>query len=166
MLYAGLQDVRLLEQVIDAPRRLLDTQVAWAMLGPEYSASLAYCSGQVCGIRADKGRQADDLGSAPPSPAPSSTTPPKTSRTSPPSTVTSAGGSKRSLADELAVVASLAKLSPEPEPPQQRPVWAASANAWQLSPEGLVCSGPAHRVLKQRRAARRAEFSSGIRQWC
>lgn len=140
VLHAGLQDVRLLEQVIGVtPRRLLDTQVAWALLGPEYSASLAYLQYRVCGIRADKGHQADDW----------------VRRPIPRSQLDYAAqdvahlpaiyGNIRQRLEalaryELAVAASLATLSPEPEPPQRLGL-GSFRNAWQLSPEGLVSLG-------------------------
>lgn len=140
VLHAGLQDVRLLEQAVGVtPRRLLDTQVAWALLGPEYSVSLAYLQYRVCGVRADKGHQADDW----------------VRRPIPPSQLDYAARDvvylpaiyrrvQQELAArtrfELAVAASLATLTPEPEPPQRLSL-ASFRNAWQLSPEGLVALG-------------------------
>jgi ribonuclease D len=39
---------------------VFDTQVAWALLGPEYSVSLAYLQYRLLGIRSGKAHQADD----------------------------------------------------------------------------------------------------------
>jgi ribonuclease D len=60
--HAGLQDVALLEQRlhVSAPPRLLDTQVAYALVSAENNVSLAYLRYQLLGIRADKAHQADD----------------------------------------------------------------------------------------------------------
>lgn len=62
VLHAGLQDVELLVERldIDVPERVFDTQVAWALLGPEHSVSLSYLKFRVLGIRAGKPHQADD----------------------------------------------------------------------------------------------------------
>jgi len=138
ILHAGLQDIRLLEQEIPeaAPRRLLDTQVAWALLGPEYSVSLAYLEYRVCGVRADKGHQADDW----------------VRRPIPRSQLDYAaqdvaylpaifGQVKARLEGlnrfDLAIAASLATLTPEPEPPRALGM-GSFRNAWQLSADGLV----------------------------
>jgi ribonuclease D len=62
VLHAAQQDVPLLLGALrlrDGPR-LFDTQVAWALLGPEYSVSLAYLVYRVLGIRSQKSHQADD----------------------------------------------------------------------------------------------------------
>jgi ribonuclease D len=60
--HAGAQDVQLLlDQVqLEAPPRLFDTQVAWALVGPEYSVSLVYLLYRALGLRAPKAHQADD----------------------------------------------------------------------------------------------------------
>lgn len=62
VLHAGLQDLPLLEQRLHerAPRRLLDTQVAYALVSAESNVSLAYLRYQLLGVRADKAHQADD----------------------------------------------------------------------------------------------------------
>jgi ribonuclease D len=137
ILHAGLQDLRLLEEAIPeaSPRRLLDTQVAWALLGPEYSVSLAYLEYRVCGVRADKGHQADDW----------------VRRPIPRSQLDYAAqdvaylpaifGQIKQRLDErrrfdLAVAASLATLTPEAELPRALGM-SSFRNAWQLSPEGL-----------------------------
>jgi ribonuclease D len=62
VLHAGLQDVELLLDRFEAkePPRLFDTQVAWAMQGPEAGVSLAYLKYKVLGIRSMKTHQAED----------------------------------------------------------------------------------------------------------
>lgn len=62
VLHAGQQDVALLMSRLGlrSPPRLFDTQVAWALLGPEYSVSLSYLQYRVLGIRSGKAHQADD----------------------------------------------------------------------------------------------------------
>ena len=137
VLHAGLQDLRLIEQEVGtAPNQLLDTQVAWALLGPEYSVSLAYLEYKVRGIRADKGHQADDW----------------VRRPIPRSQLDYAaqdvahlpaifGHIRERLLDldrlDIAIAASLATLSPEPEAPRLLGI-GSFRNAWQLSPEGLT----------------------------
>ncbi len=62
VLHAGLQDVALLLDCLagtTAPR-LFDTQLAWALLGPEASVSLSYLQFRVLGLRSMKTHQADD----------------------------------------------------------------------------------------------------------
>src|SRR5690606_36360953 len=62
VLHAGLQDIELLcERLgIAAPEKVFDTQIAWALLGPEASVSLSYLKFRMLGIRAGKPHQADD----------------------------------------------------------------------------------------------------------
>jgi ribonuclease D len=62
VVHAGQQDVPLLAERLSlaAPPRVFDTQVAWALLGPEWSVSLAYLVYRVLGIRTGKSHQADD----------------------------------------------------------------------------------------------------------
>ncbi len=62
VLHAGLQDIELLVDAlkIDPPKKVFDTQVAWALLGPEASVSLSYLKFKILGIRAGKPHQADD----------------------------------------------------------------------------------------------------------
>ncbi|HEX9620150.1 MAG TPA: HRDC domain-containing protein [Polyangiaceae bacterium] len=62
VLHAGIQDVDLLKRSmnLDLPRRVFDTQVGWAFVGPEYSVSLSYLVYRVLGIRTGKPHQADD----------------------------------------------------------------------------------------------------------
>lgn len=62
VLHAGLQDVDLITRgmKISPPERLFDTQIAWALLSPESSVSLAYLQFKLLGLRSEKGHQADD----------------------------------------------------------------------------------------------------------
>lgn len=62
VLHAGLQDVELLLECFRKPKppKLFDTQVAWALLGPEATVSLAYLQFRLLGIRSMKTHQADD----------------------------------------------------------------------------------------------------------
>jgi ribonuclease D len=62
VLHAASQDVPLLLHwlgLVDPPS-LFDTQVAWALLTPEYSVSLAYLNFRVLGVRTAKAHQTDD----------------------------------------------------------------------------------------------------------
>lgn len=60
--HAGLQDVALIEQRLHvrAPRRLFDTQIAYALVSAESNVSLAYLRYQLLGTRTGKAHQADD----------------------------------------------------------------------------------------------------------
>ena len=62
VLHAGGQDVPLLLRHLrlDEPPPLFDTQVAWALVSPEYSVSLAYLLFRLLGLRSPKTHQADD----------------------------------------------------------------------------------------------------------
>ncbi|RYE84629.1 MAG: ribonuclease D, partial [Myxococcales bacterium] len=62
VLHAGRQDVPLVCDALGlaTPPRVFDTQVAWALLGPEASVALAYLEFRLLGLRGDKGHQADD----------------------------------------------------------------------------------------------------------
>lgn len=62
VLHAGSQDVELLVDKLrlGEPPAIFDTQVAWALQGPEYSVSLAYLSFKLLGLRPGKAHQADD----------------------------------------------------------------------------------------------------------
>jgi ribonuclease D len=62
VLHAGLQDVELLLECFRLPRppTLFDTQVAWALLGPEANTSLAYLQFRLLGVRSMKSHQADN----------------------------------------------------------------------------------------------------------
>ncbi len=62
VLHAGKFDVELLGAALrmEAPPRIFDTQVAWALLGPEYPVALAYLLYKVLGLRSMKGEQAGD----------------------------------------------------------------------------------------------------------
>jgi ribonuclease D len=62
VLHAGLQDVELLVECFRCPRppRLFDTQVAWALLGPEAMVSLGYLQFRALGVKSMKTHQADD----------------------------------------------------------------------------------------------------------
>ncbi len=62
VLHAGLSDVELLLERFRKPKppKLFDTQLAWALLGPEASVSLAYLQYRILGLRTMKTHQADD----------------------------------------------------------------------------------------------------------
>jgi ribonuclease D len=62
VLHAGQQDVPLVVSRVglETRPRVFDTQVAWALLGPEYSVSLSYLVYRVLGVRTGKSHQADD----------------------------------------------------------------------------------------------------------
>jgi ribonuclease D len=62
VLHAGLQDVALIEERLHvrAPARLLDTQVAYALVSAESNVSLSYLRYQLLGARSGKAHQADD----------------------------------------------------------------------------------------------------------
>ncbi len=62
VLHAGSQDVELLVERLKLgdPPAIFDTQVAWALVGPEYSVSLAYLTFKLLGLRSTKAHQADD----------------------------------------------------------------------------------------------------------
>jgi len=62
VLHAGLQDVSLLKSRLGLadPPPIFDTQIGWALIGPEHSVSLAYLVYRVLGIRTSKPHQADD----------------------------------------------------------------------------------------------------------
>ena len=63
VLHAGEQDVALLCQYLELPQapNLFDTQIAWALLGPEHQVSLAYLLFRVLGLRSSKEHQVDDF---------------------------------------------------------------------------------------------------------
>lgn len=137
VLHAGLQDIRLIEGELGVkpPEHVLDTQIAWALLGPEYSVSLAYLEYKLCGVRADKGHQADDW----------------VRRPIPPSQLAYAADDvvylpriyeairARLLERDrlgIALAATKSGLFPEPEPLGALRL-DGFRNAWQLSPAGL-----------------------------
>ncbi len=62
VVHAGSQDVPLLVDRLglEAPPRVFDTQVAWALTTAEYSVSLAYLKFRILGQRTGKPHQADD----------------------------------------------------------------------------------------------------------
>jgi len=62
VLHAGLQDVELITRhfSVPAPARLFDTQIAWGLLSPEASVSLAYLTYRLLQLRSEKAHQADD----------------------------------------------------------------------------------------------------------
>jgi ribonuclease D len=62
VLHAGLQDVELLLECFRKPKppELFDTQIAWALLGPEANVSLAYLLFRLLGLRTMKTHQTDD----------------------------------------------------------------------------------------------------------
>lgn len=62
VMHAGLQDVELIARAsgVVAPKRLFDTQIAWALLSPEASVSLSYLKYRLLSLRSEKGHQADD----------------------------------------------------------------------------------------------------------
>ena len=61
VVHAGRQDIELLVQATRGirPAKLFDTQVGWAMCGPEYQVSLAYLVARVCDTRLPKSHQND-----------------------------------------------------------------------------------------------------------
>ena len=62
VLHAGQQDLPLIQSSLDIGphHRVFDTQVAWALSGPEHSVSLSYLVYRILGKRAAKSHQADD----------------------------------------------------------------------------------------------------------
>lgn len=62
VLHASQQDIPLLQEIfrISAHHRIFDTQIGWALIGPEHSVSLSYLIYRVLGIRTGKSHQADD----------------------------------------------------------------------------------------------------------
>lgn len=62
VLHAGLQDVDLVTKHFDvtAPNRLFDTQIAWGLISPEASVSLAYLTYKMVNVRSEKSHQTDD----------------------------------------------------------------------------------------------------------
>lgn len=62
VLHAGLQDMPLLLDAFgqQTPPRLFDTQIAWALQGPEANVSLSYLKFVLLGIRSMKTHQSDD----------------------------------------------------------------------------------------------------------
>jgi ribonuclease D len=62
VMHAGLQDLELIQRRLGlrAPERLLDTQVAYALVSAENNVSLAYLCRQLLGAVSHAGHQADD----------------------------------------------------------------------------------------------------------
>lgn len=62
VLHAGKEDLELLSERFSGgrPTHLFDTQLAWALLGPEAAVSLAYLQFKLLGIRSMKTHQTDD----------------------------------------------------------------------------------------------------------
>ena len=62
VLHAGQQDVPLIANRLGLRElpEIFDTQLAWSLLGPEYSVSLAYLEYRVLGVRGMKTHQTDD----------------------------------------------------------------------------------------------------------
>lgn len=62
VMHAGQQDVLLLLERFKLKQTppIFDTQIAWGLLGPEPSVSLAYLQFKVLGLRSGKAHQADD----------------------------------------------------------------------------------------------------------
>jgi ribonuclease D len=62
VLHAGSQDIDLVLRALGAEEapRLLDTQVAWSFIGPEWGVSLAFLQYCLLGVRTAKAFQADD----------------------------------------------------------------------------------------------------------
>lgn len=62
VLHAAGQDVPLLLRAlgIETPPPVFDTQIAWALLGPEAAVALGYLLYRVLGLRTTKAHQADD----------------------------------------------------------------------------------------------------------
>lgn len=135
VLHSGQQDLPLILAAagLDRPPRLFDTQIAWAMQGPEYNVALAYLQFRIAGLRSNKAHQAEDW----------------TRRPLPPSFLKYAAsdvehlpalydwlmGRARQLDRVEAVYeASLESLQPEPDPPNPLSI-ESFRNAWQLEPE-------------------------------
>ena len=61
VVHAGRQDIDLIAKATRGhrPVRLFDTQVGWALCGPEYQVSLAYLVAALCNTRLSKGHQND-----------------------------------------------------------------------------------------------------------
>ncbi len=61
IVHAGRQDIELLAKSTRGilPNRLFDTQVGWALCGPEYQVSLAYLVARLCDTRLPKSHQND-----------------------------------------------------------------------------------------------------------
>lgn len=61
VVHAGRQDIELLMKSTRGirPSRLFDTQVGWALCGPEYQVSLAYLVARICDTRLPKSHQND-----------------------------------------------------------------------------------------------------------
>lgn len=61
IVHAGRQDIELLAKATRGitPNRLFDTQVGWALCGPEYQVSLAYLVACLCDTRLPKSHQND-----------------------------------------------------------------------------------------------------------
>lgn len=136
VLHAGQQDVTLIMNRLglERPRRLFDTQVAWALLGVEYSTSLAYLKYRLLGLRGEKPHQADDW----------------LRRPLPPTQLSYAADDVLHLPDihralterlersgrtQAAYEASLEAFGSPPEPPQPLTL-GAFRNAWQLEEDG------------------------------
>lgn len=62
VVHAGREDVPLMLRALSASQapRVYDTQIAYALIGPEFSVSLAYLEYRLLGVRAVKEHQADD----------------------------------------------------------------------------------------------------------
>jgi ribonuclease D len=62
VLHAGQQDLPLINSRLSLSQTppIFDTQIAWALLGPEHSVSLSYLVYRVLGIRTGKSHQTDD----------------------------------------------------------------------------------------------------------
>jgi ribonuclease D len=134
VLHAAAQDVPLLlnELRLTEPPSLFDTQVAWALLSPEYSVSLAYLKYRLLGLRSGKTHQADDWKRRP----------------LPPSQLEYAASdiehlpavfaeleeqARRRRREQLVRAASRELAWPQPEPPSVLEL-GSFRNAWQLDP--------------------------------
>lgn len=136
VLHAGAQDVPLLVERLGLrePPPLFDTQVAWALIGPEYSVSLAYLEHRLLGLRAEKTHQLDDWKRRPLPPAQLSYAA---------ADVEHLEELQRRLSERAAALgraeviaeASRELLWPAPEPPTRLSL-DSFRNAWQLDPHG------------------------------
>ena len=139
VLHAGAQDLELLlpRLGLEAPPRLFDTQVAWGLMSPEGSVSLAYLKYRLLGIRSMKTHQADDW----------------IRRPLPSAQLNYAASDVQHLAelyvrlrlragelerDEAIEEASLEIALPEPSAEAETLSLASFRNAWQLEPENLA----------------------------
>lgn len=135
VLHAGLQDVELITRDlrIRPPTRLLDTQIAWALISAESSVSLAYLQFKLLGLRSEKTHQADDWVRRP---LQASQLRYAASDVDYLPKMTELLLARADELDRTAIIysASMDTLSPEKEPPAPLSL-DSFRNAWQLSPK-------------------------------